>query len=189
MLDSISLGELAAVVITAIAAFTDLRTGFIPNWLTLPPLVVAPLLYGALAGPRALLMSVVGIFVCGIVPYVLFRRDALGGGDVKLFAAIGALLGGLDTATPLGGLALGIEAMLFAFVAMSVSSLVILAWRGKLLQTLANAVYLGLNPLLPKRMRRDITPELMSRMRMGGAIFAGCIITIGRHIAQTSGGA
>ena len=34
-----------AVVITAIAAFTDWKTGHIPNWLTLPPLVFGPIVF------------------------------------------------------------------------------------------------------------------------------------------------
>ena len=81
----------SCVAITAMAAVTDYRTGRIPNWLTLPPLVVGPLLHFVSGGPTGLLGALVAIAVCGLVPYLMFRCGAIGGGDVKLFAAMGAL--------------------------------------------------------------------------------------------------
>jgi prepilin peptidase CpaA len=84
---------IAAGAVAAVAAVTDLRTGHIPNWLTLPPLVAAPATHFFLFGSAGLTWSLVGLFFCGILPYVLFRIGALGGGDVKLFAALGAILG------------------------------------------------------------------------------------------------
>ena len=75
-----------------VAAVTDWRRGEIPNWLTLPPLVLAPAAFALFVSPGAALVSIAGIFICGLVPYLLFRQDAIGGGDVKMVAAIGGLL-------------------------------------------------------------------------------------------------
>ncbi len=158
----------AAVLIAAIGAVTDLRTGHIPNWLTLPPLVVAPLVLGLVGGLHGFVGSLFGILVCGLVPYLLFRRGGMAGGDVKLFAAIGAVT----------GYDLGLEAELLAFIAAALFSLVLLAWNGKLISTLLNSVFLGLNPILPRRWRREVKPELMSSVRLGGSIFAGTLVAV-----------
>jgi Flp pilus assembly protein protease CpaA len=49
---------LATVVVSAIAAFTDLRGGVIPNWLTLPPLVVAPAVSSRLSGLNSIRVTI-----------------------------------------------------------------------------------------------------------------------------------
>jgi prepilin peptidase CpaA len=171
-MDATAIAHGAALVIAAIAAVTDFRRGEIPNWLTLPPLVIAPAVHGMLGGPWAALGSVVAIAVCGLVPYWLFRRGAAGGGDVKLFAAIGAV----------AGLSIGIEAQLLTFVAAALISLGRLAWHGRLVQTLVNALFLGLNPVLPRRWRRPVAGELMTMVRLGGFAFAGTLLALSlRH--------
>jgi len=156
----------AAVVIAAVGAITDWRTGHIPNWLTLPPLVIAPIAHGLAFGVRGLLLSVGGLIACGLVPYFLFRRDAMAGGDVKLFAALGAVLGVFG----------GIEAQFLAFIAGALFALGRLAWRGRLLRTLGNSFYVGLNPILPKKWRREIPVELLESTRLGVAIFVGTVL-------------
>ena len=93
---------LAAVFVTALAAWTDLRSGTIPNALTVGVLVLAPaahVVYAwtalGMSGVESLQeggFSLLGAAVCGAVPAFLHRGwGAIGGGDVKLFAAIGAL--------------------------------------------------------------------------------------------------
>jgi prepilin peptidase CpaA len=157
-----------AVLITAIAAVTDWRTGHIPNWLTLPPIALAPIVHGVLYGWRGLLASGLGILLCGLVPYFLFRKGAMAGGDVKLFAAVGGIAGVL----------VGFEAEMFAFIAAAFFSLARLAWHGKLFKTIGNTFFLGLNPILPSKWRREVEPELMSSLRLGGAIFAGTLVAV-----------
>ncbi|HWM84467.1 MAG TPA: A24 family peptidase [Kofleriaceae bacterium] len=167
-LDATTIAHGSALLIAAIAAVTDFRRGEIPNWLTLPPLVVAPIAYGILHGPWAALGAVAAMVVCALVPYMLFRRGAAGGGDVKLFAALGAV----------AGMSIGIEAQLVTFMAAAVITLGRLAWNGRLLRTLSNAVFLGLNPILPGRWRRPVAPELMSVVRLGGFAFVGTTLAL-----------
>jgi prepilin peptidase CpaA len=74
------------------AAFFDLRTRRIPNWLTLGGLAAA-LVLRALTGVNPLLDGLAGAglgFGLGIVCMVL---GALGGGDGKLLMAVGAFFG------------------------------------------------------------------------------------------------
>jgi prepilin peptidase CpaA len=171
---------LAAVVVSALAAIWDVRRGIIPNWLTLGVLVGAPLWHAA----RALSMhegregalaeagySVLGAIVCAIVPLVLYRQSALGGGDVKLFAALGALC----------QITIGFEALTYAFIAAVLIAPARLAYEGKLLSTLKNAVLLLGNAFLPKAKRRELAPELMTWFRMGPAIFVGVVLATVLH--------
>lgn len=72
----------AAILVSGIAAAVDARTGIIPNTLTFPAIAL-----GLLAGSPA------GVVVCATPALLLFARGKLGGGDVKLLAAMGGLLG------------------------------------------------------------------------------------------------
>lgn len=160
--------HVAVIALVGVAAFTDVRAGVIPNWLTLPPLVLAPIAHGLVDGVRGVLASVLGMLVCALVPMLVFYRGGMHGGDVKLFAAVGAI----------GGLYLGLEAQFLSLVAASIYALGQLAWNGKLLGSLTSSLFLGLNPVLPKRMRRTIAPELMHRIRLGAAILLGAAIAV-----------
>ena len=81
------------IAVAATAAATDARSGLIPNWITLPPLLAALVLHFVTQGAGGLALSLAGALVCGLVPYLLFRQGTMGGGDVKLLAALGALGG------------------------------------------------------------------------------------------------
>ncbi len=168
MLSLIAIPHLVALALAAGAALTDARTGHIPNWLTLPPLALAPLAYLVSWGPKVALMSLLSALLCGLVPYLMFRKGAAGGGDVKLLAALGAI----------GGASFGIETQLFGFALAVFASLLLLAYRGKLLSTLGNALFIVLNPLLPKSRRRPLLSENMSTIRMGIPFFLGALIAI-----------
>ncbi|MCP4444072.1 MAG: prepilin peptidase [Myxococcales bacterium] len=166
MLASLPIPHMVALALSAGAAFTDARTGHIPNELTLPPLVVAPLAYLVLAGPQMAALSIVSAILCALLPYLMFRKGAAGGGDVKLLAAMGAV----------SGASFGIEAQLFGFALATFASLALLAYRGRLLATLANSLFLAINPVLPSRYRRIAPPEALSTIRMGIPFFLGALL-------------
>lgn len=172
---------LSAIAITALAALADWRTGHIPNWLTLSLLAIGPLahIFATLArtGHRAEAgqdgaLALLGAVLCAVIPIGLFRASALGGGDVKLFIALGALLG------PVAGL----EAELWSFCAAALIAPVRLAWDGKLFRTVGNAAYIVANPFLPKDRRRELDPESVSWFRMGPAILIGTAWTAYLHV-------
>lgn len=91
----------ACLVIVGVAAFTDYRTRHIPNLLTLGGLTFGLVAHGAMGfvdgGAHGALNGVFRAFIsaliCMAVPLVSFIRKEMGGGDVKLFAAIGAMVG------------------------------------------------------------------------------------------------
>ena len=164
----------SAVTVSAVAAYYDLRTGHIPNWVTFGPLAVAPighfvlgfvLTSSARSGAEAAGFSILGALACALVPIFLYRANAIGGGDVKLMAAVGAIC------RPM----VGVEAEFYAFLAAAIFAPARLAWEGKLLRTLGNTLALVANPFLPKARRREIAPEAMTSLRFGPAIFAGAL--------------
>jgi prepilin peptidase CpaA len=82
--------------VTAIAAATDLRARIIPNWLVVTGLVLGFGLNTFLYGWAGLWSAFLG-FGLALALYVpLFLLRAMGGGDVKLMAALGALAGPKD---------------------------------------------------------------------------------------------
>lgn len=170
----------AAAVISAIAAASDLRTGEIPNWLSLGALLIAPVAHLAfgvakhMTGHDVMIeggSSLLGAIMCSVVPAILYRQDAIGGGDLKLLAATGAVL------QP----RLGLEAEMYSFFAAGLIAPAFLAYEGKLFRTLKNTALLAVNPLLPKKKRRQVEPALLTWFRFGPAIFIGTTITAYLH--------
>jgi prepilin peptidase CpaA len=171
---------IAALVLSAIAAVFDVKSGTIPNWLTIPALILAPIahyVYGTSHGLDAsdaqleAGFSVAGLVVTGVVPMILYRQNAIGGGDVKLLAALGAIC------QP----SLGLEVEMYGFLAALVIAPARLAYDGKLLATLKNTGFLLLNPVLPKDKRHAVEPEVMSWFRLGPCILIGAAITVYFH--------
>lgn len=79
-------------VVAALAAAFDVRERRIPNWLTVGGLA-AGLVLGGVGGWAGLGSSAAGAAVAFALALPLFLLGALGGGDVKLLAAVGALVG------------------------------------------------------------------------------------------------
>ncbi len=76
-----------------IAAAIDWRQRRIPNWLTFLMMlsgIAGSFLANAVASPG---QAGFGMVVGFAIPFVLFAMGALGGGDVKLLAGVGAWLG------------------------------------------------------------------------------------------------
>lgn len=156
------------ILVAAAAAVTDARTGIIPNGLTLPTLLAALLLHFILQGAGGLLYSLAGALACGLIPYLLFRAGSMGGGDVKLLAALGAI----------AGPELGLEVEILGMSIAAVYALVLLACRGGLARTLGASLWLALNFFLPARWRRPVAPAEMMPLRLGVHLFLGTIASL-----------
>lgn len=121
------------IALTGTAAVTDSRSGLIPNWLSLPTLAVALLAQLAVGGVADALHAIAAVLACALVPLALFALRAMGGGDVKLFAALGALCGA----------SLGLELQLSSYALAAVIGLAAAARRGRLGTARATQVRLG----------------------------------------------
>jgi prepilin peptidase CpaA len=85
-----------ALAVGVIACITDIRTRRIPNVLTFGAAVAAVLFHGIEAGVPGLQSSVTGWVVGTALFLPFFLVGGMGGGDVKLLAALGAWLGPRD---------------------------------------------------------------------------------------------
>ena len=131
---------LPLLVLMTWAAAIDLRQRRIPNWLTvllmlsgiaqsfLPARTVTPF------------ESILGVIAGAAIPFVLFAIGAVGGGDVKLMAGVGAWLG------PWAAFAV--------FVVEKVIGLMIVlgqaAWQGRTRVLLRNSAVVAVNLLYVK---------------------------------------
>ena len=84
----------AVTALVLVATCTDLKEGIIPDAVVLPALGMG-ILYSALFPPNTLWESVAGALLGGgvLTTIALLSRGGMGGGDIKLMAALGAWLG------------------------------------------------------------------------------------------------
>ncbi len=165
-----AVGPWPAALLLALAvscAVTDLWKGRIYNAVTYPAIAAGFVLQVALHGAPGLGFALGG-FAVGFFPaFLLFALGGMGGGDVKLLGAIGAI-GGAVPAT---------ETLLLAFLFGGFFALGKLAWHGRLfntmgrtLRTLAGFVVPGLS-----RAPFERAGEERLTVRFGVAI---CIATL-----------
>ncbi len=81
------------VSVLLIAATFDVRSHRIPNWLTLSSALAGLVYHSAVSGWYGLLFSSEGLLLGGAFLIPFYLKGGMGAGDVKLLAAVGALLG------------------------------------------------------------------------------------------------
>jgi prepilin peptidase CpaA len=156
--------------VSVLAAVCDVRTGRIPNVLTFGA-AAAGFAFSALqAGPSGLGTSLLGC-LAGLVLFLpLFALGGMGGGDVKLLAAIGAWIG------PMGAL----QAALWASLVGGVMAVIVGISSGYLREAFRNlfamvAVWrtVGPSPISELTLTESRAPRLAYAVPIGiGAIVA-----------------
>lgn len=159
---------LSALVI--VAAIWDIRTRRIPNWLTLAGLILGVglnmfLFERTLDG---LWFSLKGFGLALGIYLVLYVLHAMGAGDVKLMAAVGAAVGWADW--------FGI--LVLTSVAGAVAGLLLVAFKGRFRRTLGN-VGIILTSLGRGRAPYKETPELDVSSDQGMRLPHGALIALG----------
>jgi prepilin peptidase CpaA len=84
---------LCALAIASVGAVKDFRGLRIPNWLTYSGLIAALIVRVGLGGWPGLRGGLAGLLFAGGIFLLLFLLGGMGGGDVKLMAAVGAWVG------------------------------------------------------------------------------------------------
>ena len=163
-----ALALVCAVAVSLAAAITDGRFGQIPNIVTLPAILLAPAVYGVFGGPPALLSSSLAAVLCATVPYALFRVGAMGGGDVKLFAALGALTG----CDPLAG----VRIQLVAFVAALLGVLCVHALQRRLPATLRAAFRHATGVVRHRRAPPRLSDHDATPVRLGSFVLVATVV-------------
>ena len=84
---------ICALMIATVGAVKDVRRQRIPNWLTYSGLLAALVIRTGLGGWPGLKGGLAGMLFAGGIFFLLFLLGGMGGGDVKLMAAVGAWVG------------------------------------------------------------------------------------------------
>ena len=85
--------EAALLVLVLVAAIYDLRYRLIPNWLSIAGVLSGIALNVRLLHWAGFRQAGLGLALAFAVYFPLFALRAMGGGDVKLMAAVGAIVG------------------------------------------------------------------------------------------------
>lgn len=118
-------GNGALVLMSAIATFTDIKYGRIPNWLTLPGIIIGLILGILTNGLMGLVASLGSIALAGGVYLVLFIFGGMGAGAVKMMAAVAAIAS-WPTA---------IYILMYSIGAFAIEAASIFIFRGRLAKT------------------------------------------------------
>jgi len=170
---------LALVLIAA--AVSDLRRGNVYNWLTYPAVVVG-LALGVAAGAAAgswregLFNHSLGFgFGFGVL-FVAYLLGGMGGGDVKLMAAVGAFLGWPGA----------LHAVFYSFLVGAALGLVIVIWRGQIRAALRR-LWRAMRILpLPSATMDEAVPTSTFRVPFGFAVCVGTLWYLAEEIARGS---
>jgi prepilin peptidase CpaA len=116
------------VLLSLVAGWTDWRSRRIPNWLTIPAVVIGITANTVLDGWSGLKTSLLGaaLGLGLLLPFVLLR--SLGAGDWKLAGALGAFTGPT----------LLIDLLLASVFVAGVMAIGLVIYKGRMLQTLRN---------------------------------------------------
>lgn len=153
------------------ALWTDVRTRRVPNLLTGTVTVLGLVAHVAAHGPEGLGIAVLGMVAAGALLLPGWYMGWMGGGDVKLVAAVGAWL----------GFPHGVIAALAALVAGGVIALAVAARRRILARSLWGAAILG--AWLMARTPGMAPPPVTSgeRFPFAGAVLLGALVAMGVH--------
>jgi prepilin peptidase CpaA len=149
----------------------DVRTRRIPNWLTLPSLLAALVLHGLSGGVHGMYLALLASVLAGGVFLVFFLAGGMGGGDVKLIAAVAAAIGFSNT----GAL------LVFTSMCGGLMAMVVAMRNGRLRSTVVNAVSIASHHchagLEPHPELHVMNPRTL-RLPYGVAIAMGALLTM-----------
>jgi prepilin peptidase CpaA len=159
------------IAIGLLACVTDVRSRRIPNALTFGAALAGLLVHRLILGTDGALLSASGWLVGLLIFFPFFALGGMGGGDVKLLAALGAWLGPRET--------LWLAA--YSALAGGVMGVVVAFSKGYLRTALSNVfAMLGYWRTVGFKPVPDLTLESASTPRLAYAlpIFVGIVVTL-----------
>jgi prepilin peptidase CpaA len=162
--------QAALIILVSAAAWTDLRTRRIPNWITVSGALIGLGLHIYYAGISGAIQSLAGASLGLAIFLGLYTAGGMGAGDVKLFGAVGAFAGpqSLLLVFVFTGLLGGIAGVALAFN------------RGRLQQTLERTreIFIGMGRLRWQPLRATADAPNALRLPYGAVIAGGTLISL-----------
>lgn len=168
--DSVTLLALGTLVVVIVASvYTELKESRIPNWITGSGILVG-LLLGYVPGGLSFGASVGGFCVGFGFLFLFYMFGGLGGGDVKLMGAVGALL----------GYPLVLATLVYTAFVGAIMAVFVLIWRRDLWQGILRAFYVffRFRRSAPDETTDDGAEQTSVTIPYGIAICIGCIMTV-----------
>ena len=160
--------DICAFSLLILCAYWDLRYRRIPNWATLPGVALGLGMNGLFFHWQGMKTSGLGLLVGFGALVVLFVLNWMGGGDVKLMAAVGALK----------GYPFVVSALFYSLLVGVVIGVAMLIWNRKALRTFKSLFYVigsRVTKLVP---RQEIDREQGQKIPFGLAIVFGTALAM-----------
>src|ERR1041385_7346444 len=162
--------QAALIILVSAAAWSDLRTRRIPNWITVSGALIGMGLHIYYAGISGAIQSLAGAALGLAIFLGLYTAGGMGAGDVKLFGALGAFAGpqSLLLVFVFTGLLGGIAGLALAFN------------RGRLQQTLERTreIFIDMGRLRWQQLRATADAPNAVRLPYGAVIAGGTLISL-----------
>ncbi len=157
--------NVCTLLLLILSAFWDLKYRRIPNWATLPAIVLGLGINGLSGGWTGLRTSGFGFLVGFGALLVLFVLGWMGGGDVKLIAAVGALK----------GYPFIVSALFYSLLVGVVIGVAMLIWNRRVLRTFRNLFFVIGSRVCRLIPRQDLSREETQKLPFGVAIVFGSL--------------
>jgi prepilin peptidase CpaA len=166
--------QLLVAAVALVAGIYDILYRRIPNWLVLAALLLGFLLNGFLYLGDGLLRSALGMGLALLIYLPLYMLRGMGAGDVKLMAALGALVG------PANWIFIFIISALLGGILAVILTLA----KGRFLKTIRNVGFMlwEMAHLRPPHLRSeelDIKSPKAVKLPHGAVIALGCMAFLG----------
>ena len=153
-----------------IAMITDIRSNRIPNWLTLPAIIIGFGINFISAGAGGLLFSIEGLLLGMGLFIVLYMLGGMGAGDVKLMGTVGAMLGPQMV----------LWAALYTAIAGGIYAVAVIAFhpRAKMIRTALIETVKGVIYSRSLKYNRPVSGEKLPKLCYGVAIATGTVAAV-----------
>ncbi|MCX5859237.1 MAG: A24 family peptidase [Proteobacteria bacterium] len=162
---SFTVSDPVLLALLATSGYTDIRYQKIYNAFTLPALALGLILNTAFFGFAGARSSAIGFLVGFGIFFLIYLWGGIGGGDVKLAGAIGAI----------AGYPFIVPALFYSILIGGAMALIELVWRKRLFRSLKNIFITVFTFFLPGTAAIPLDPAESLKVPYGFAIAAGTL--------------
>lgn len=162
--------EVVLIPLTGLIAYYDIRYRRIPNLIVVFVLLTGLTLNTALGGMQGFLSSIIGCILGFGLMFLLRLFGAMGAGDLKLFAAIGALI----------GVALVPQTFLFVLLTGGIVAAVYMMRRRRARRTLRRLMHILFHPF--QALEVDQPTLIRESIPYGIAVTAGSALSVAKGL-------